>query len=277
MTKRRTKQIAGGAMAVAALAGLTLVAAACESDDSTGSAGASSSTASDASGLPQGSEPFELDPAEFTAEINHPYWPMEPGTRWTYEETTEDGTTVEVVVVVTDRTKEIANGITARVVRDTVTEDGEVVEDTFDWYAQDRDGNIWYLGEDTAEFENGEITSREGSWEAGVDGALAGIALPANAQPGMAYRQEYYAGKAEDNGEVLAIDEKVEVTYGSFDDLLLTEDTNAIEPDVVEHKFYARGVGPVLTLDVSGGAGREELVSVDEAPAGAGTGPLGSP
>jgi hypothetical protein len=262
-----------------ALVGVALVAAACGSNDSTSGSGASSTTTAPAtsSGLPQGSEPFELDPADFTTEIDNPYWPMEPGTRWTYNETTEDGTVVEVVVIVTDQTKEIANGITARVVRDTVTEDGEIIEDTFDWYAQDSAGNIWYLGEDTAEFENGDITSREGSWEAGVDGALAGVALPANPEPGMKYRQEYYAGKAEDNGEVLAVDEKVEVPYGAFEDVLLTKDTNAIEPDVAEHKFYAPHVGPVLTLDVSGGVGREELVQVDRAPAGAGTGPLGSP
>jgi hypothetical protein len=227
--------------------------------------------------LPQGDEPVELDPADFTSEIDNPYWPMTPGTRWTYRETDEEGNELQVVVIVTSETKRIANDITARVVRDTVTEDGQLVEDTLDWYAQDAQGNIWYLGEDTAEFEDGEITSREGSWEAGVDGALPGIIVPADPAPGMRYRQEYYEGKAEDNGEVLSTNELAEAPYGQFRDALLTKDTITIEPDVQEYKLYAKGVGPVLVLGVSGGGGREELVEVDRVSGAAGTGPLGSP
>ena len=122
----------------------------------------------------------------------------------------------QVVVVVTHQTKKIANGITARVVRDTVTEQGELIEDTFDWYAQDRQGNIWYLGEDTAEFEGGTITTRAGSFEAGVDGALPGINIPGDPEPGMQYRQEYYKGEAEDNGTVLSTNEMAEVPFGQF-------------------------------------------------------------
>ncbi|MDQ3915638.1 MAG: hypothetical protein M3323_09975 [Actinomycetota bacterium] len=227
--------------------------------------------------LPQGSEPVELDPADFTAEIDNPYWPMEPGTRWTYREIDEEGNKLRVVVVVTTRTKKIANGITARVVRDTVTEDGELIEDTFDWYAQDGAGNVWYLGEDTAEFEDGRITTREGSFEAGVDGALPGIVMPADPLPGMKYRQEYYEGDAEDNGEILSLDEMAEVPLGRFTGVLLTKDTSSIEPDVLEYKLYAQGIGPVLVLGVSGGGGREELVKMDAAPPGAGLGPLGNP
>lgn len=228
-------------------------------------------------GLPQGSEPYDIDPSEFTVEIDNTYWPMEVGTRWTYREVDEEGAVLDVVVIVTDQTREIANGVTARVVRDTVTEDGEIVEDTFDWYAQDGDGNVWYLGEDTAEFEDGEVATREGSWEAGVDGALPGIIVPADPTPGMRYRQEYYEGEAEDNGEVLSVSEMADVPAGHFEGMLLTKDTIAIEPDVLEYKLYAPGVGPVLTLGISGGGGREELVGVDEAPPGAGTGPLGHP
>jgi len=227
--------------------------------------------------LPQSDEPVSLDPAEFTTEIDNPYWPMEPGTRWTYLELDPDGGELTVEVTVTTATKTIANGIEARVVRDTVRQGGEIVEDTFDWYAQDAAGAIWYLGEDTAEFEDGEIVSHAGSFEAGVDGALPGIAVPADPQPGMSYRQEYFAGEAEDNGAVLSVDELVEVPYGRFDGALLTRDTNALEPDVAELKLYAPGVGPVLTLDISGGSGREELISVTTVPDGTGTGPLGSP
>ena len=213
--------------------------------------------------LPRGSEPVELDPADFVVDIDNPYWPMAPGTRWTYEEVDEEGEAVEVVVTVTAETKLVANGVTARVVRDTVTREGELIEDTFDWYAQDAVGNIWYLGEDTAEFEDGELVSTAGSFEAGVDGALPGIIMPVHPAVGMRYRQEYYAGEAEDNGEVLSIAEQAEVPYGHFDDVVLTKDTITIEPDVLEYKLYARDVGPVLVLGVSGGAGREELVSVE--------------
>jgi hypothetical protein len=227
--------------------------------------------------LPQSDEPVSLDPAEFTTEIDNPYWPMEPGTRWTYNELGPEGGELTVEVTVTTATKVIANGIEARVVRDTVRSAGEIVEDTFDWYAQDAAGAIWYLGEDTAEFEGGEIVSRDGSFEAGVDGALPGIAVPADPQPGMSYRQEYFAGEAEDNGAVLSVEELVEVPYGRFDGALLTRDTNALEPDVAELKLYAPGVGPVLTLDISGGNGREELVGITTVPDGTATGPLGSP
>ena len=227
--------------------------------------------------LPQHDDPVTLDPADFTTEIDHPYWPMEPGTRRSYLELDPDGGELTVDVTVTGETKTMANGIEARVVRDTVYLDGEIVEDTFDWYAQDAAGAIWYLGEQTAEFEHGEIISREGSFESGVDGALPGIALPAEPAPGLAYRQEYYAGEAEDNGAVLSVDELVEVPYGRFDGALLTRDTNALEPSIAELKLYAPGVGPVLTLDISGGSGREELVSITKVGDDAGTGPLGSP
>jgi hypothetical protein len=231
--------------------------------------------------LPQGAEPVELDPKSFTTRIDNPYWPMDPGTRWTYRETDQEGAELKVVVTVSDRTKEIANGVTARVVRDTVTEDGEIVEDTFDWYAQDKEGNIWYLGENTAEFENGKLVTKEGSFEAGVDGALPGIIMPADPRDGMQYRQEYYKGEAEDNGEILSTDEMVQVPFGQYDKALLTKDTITIEPNVLEYKLYARGVGPVLTLGVSGGPGsREELINLDTASqkeiVEAGTAPLGS-
>lgn len=226
--------------------------------------------------LPVGDEPVDLDPDEFTTDIDNPYWPMKPGTQWVYRESDPDGD-LTVRVTVTSETKGVANGVEARVVRDTVSRGGELVEDTFDWYAQDRAGNIWYLGEQTAEFEHGEMVSTEGSFEAGVDGAQPGIALPARPRPGMAYRQEYLEGEAEDAGAVLGVDELVEVPYGAYDGALLTRDTTPLEPDVEELKFYARGVGPVLTVAVSGGSGREELLDVRTVPDGTGTGPLGSP
>ena len=208
--------------------------------------------------LPQGSTPVELDPADFVAEIDNPYWPMAPGSKWTYRETDGEGKEQRIVVTVTDRKKTIL-GIEATVVHDRVTEEGEIVEDTDDWYAQDKWGGLWYLGEDTTEFENGKPVNTGGSWEAGVDGAQAGLIIPPNPEVGMSYRQEYYAGEAEDRGEILSLDAQAKVPFGSFDGLLKTKDTTPLEPNVLEHKFYAKGVGPILAIAVSGG-GHEELV-----------------
>ena len=203
----------------------------------------------------------KLDPANFTTEIDNPWWPMTPGSRWVYRETDSEGANQKVVVTVTNRTKTIANGIEALVVHDVVTEDGKFVEVTDDWYAQDEDGNIWYLGEDTTEYENGKPVSKSGSFEAGVDGAEAGIIMPAQPEPGMTYRQEYYAGEAEDQAAIVSLEQQAEVPAGHYKPVLMTNDTNPLEPKVNEFKFFARGVGPVLAVSVSGGSDREELLS----------------
>jgi hypothetical protein len=205
--------------------------------------------------LPQGSDPVEIDPSRFSAEIDHPFWPMTPGTVWVYREGEQ-----RVEVTVTNRTRRVL-GVETRVVHDLVTENGVPVEDTFDWYAQDDDGNLWYFGEDTTEFEDGEPVGHAGAWEAGVDGALPGIVLPAEPEVGMSYRQEYYAGEAEDRAKVLSVAESARVPFGEFTGVLETEDTTPLEPDVVEHKFYVRDIGPVLALQINGDGEREELVS----------------
>ncbi len=212
--------------------------------------------------LPQGAEKVSLDPGHFTTRIDNPWWPMRPGARWVYRETDPEGTKQRVVVTVTKKTKRIANGIVARVVHDVVTEDGEPVEVTDDWYAQDRCGNVWYLGEATREYENGKIVSTEGSFEAGVDGAQPGVIVPAKPRPGLAYRQEQYTGHAEDRAAIVSLREQVEVPFGHFKpgSVLMTKDLNPLEPKILEFKFYARGIGPVLAVGVSGGADREELV-----------------
>ncbi len=221
------------------------------------------------------------DPASFSADVDNRYWPLEPGTRWIYREVDEEGTQLRVVVTATTETKKLANGVTARVVRDSVLDGGELVEDTFDWYAQDDEGNVWYMGERTAEYEDGRLATRAGSWEAGVDGARAGTLMPAAPRDDMRYRQEYYAGEAEDSGEILAVDEQVQVPAGHFDEAVLTKDTNALEPKVLEYKLYAPGVGMALALGVSGGGGREELLRMEKVDPSvaraAGTAPLGEP
>jgi hypothetical protein len=170
-----------------------------------------------------------------------------------------------VVITVTDRKKTIAGGIEALVVNDTVTDNnGDLVEVTDDWYAQDADGNVWYLGEDVKDYRDGKVISTAGSWEHGVDGAHAGIMIPAEPRPGLKYRQEYYEDKAEDAGEVLSVDAGVTVPAGTFENVLKTKDTTPLEPDVVEEKYYAPNVGPVLSEKVSGGSGREELVRFEK-------------
>ncbi len=228
-----------------------------------GCGGGGDGSGSDRSALPQGSEPVQLDPARFTTQIDNSWWPMKPGSRWVYRETDTTFSEQKVVVEVTDQTKKIANGVEARVVRDTVTEDGEPVEVTDDWYAQDSEGNVWYLGEDTAEYANGKVTSQAGSFEAGVDGAQAGIAMPADPQPGTGYRQEYYVNEAEDEAAVITRgEEQVQVPAGFFDsDVVMTRDLVPTEPKVQELKFYAPGVGPVLSVHTDGDGGRAELVS----------------
>jgi hypothetical protein len=244
MTTTRTSTVLG-ALGLAAVA---VALGAC------GGGGGSAST------LPTGTEPSNLDPAEFTTDIDNPYWPMAPGSRWIYRETDNEGAQRQDVETVTNRTKTIM-GIEARVVHDVVSENGQVTEDTFDWYAQDADGNVWYLGEDTKEFENGKLKTTEGSWEAGVDGAEPGIIVPAKPEPGVSYREEYYKGHAEDGAEALTLDAYATVPAGTYHDMFQTRNFSPIEPDVVEEKFYARGVGVVLEVTVSGGSDRAELLS----------------
>jgi hypothetical protein len=274
---RLTDRHRGFRVAVALLFGLTAVTG-CRGGDLPSRSGDQSTSQVPSVDLPRSDEPVDLRPADFSADVTNPWFPLEPGTRWTYRETTEDGEVVRVVVTATSVTRKIANGVTARVVRDTVALDGEVIEDTLDWYAQDDDGTVWYLGEDTAELEDGKITTREGSFEAGVDGAQAGVIMPASPEVGMVYRQEHYKGEAEDSGEVLALGQRASVPAGEYDDLVKTADTTSLEPDVLEHKYYASGVGLVLTIDKETG-GREELLSVAHVPpeqaSRAGQAPLG--
>jgi hypothetical protein len=239
--------------AIAAVAAVATVAGCGGGDEST----PSGTSVAAGPALPRGSEPVELDPAGFSTEIDNEWWPMAVGDRWVYRGT--DGE--RVVVTVTPETKRIANGVEARVVRDVVTLDGEPVEVTDDWYAQDAEGNIWYLGEKTAEYENGKPVNTDGSFEAGVGGAQPGVVMPADPEPGMSYRQEYLEGEAEDEGAIVTVgEEMVGVPAGFYDDVLMTRDLVPTEPKVQELKFYARGIGPVMSLHTDS-PDREELIS----------------
>jgi len=230
--------------------------ASCGGDDN------NSSSSSDA-GLPVGSEPVNLKPEDFTLEIDNKYWPMKPGNRWIFEETNTKGDRERVVTEVTNRTKMTAAGIQARVIRDKAHEDGKPVEITDDWYAQDKDGNLWYFGEAVSNYENGKLADHDGSWEAGKGGAQPGIAMPADPKPGLYYRQEYSKGVAEDHGAIVTVGkEKVQVPFGFFNEgVLMTRDTAPIEPKVQEFKFYAPNVGPIMSVHTDGDGGRAELIS----------------
>jgi hypothetical protein len=199
-------------------------------------------------------------PGRFSTTIDNPYLPMKPGTRMVYRTTDGDEHGREVVRV-THRTR-VVDGVTVRVVRDRAYVGGDLVEDTRDFYAQDRRGNVWYFGENTKTLENGTVTSTKGSWLAGVNRAMPGIVMEADPQVGDRYAQENAPGVAEDRAKVLSLDAHATVPYGSFDSLLKTKDFSPLEPSVVEHKKYLRGVGSILEKEVKGGQERLALVRV---------------
>jgi hypothetical protein len=202
----------------------------------------------------------EIDPADFVAQVDNPFLPLTPGTTFIYEGKTEEGSERIEVNVASD-TKVIL-GVACTIVRDRVWVDDELVEDTFDWYAQDKEGNVWYFGEDSKEIEDGKVVSTEGSWEAGVNGAKPGILMKAHPEVGDAYRQEFAKDEAEDMAKVLGLTESVTVPFGSYENCLKTMEWSPLEPEVVEHKYYAPGVGVILEVQVEGGSDRVELIEV---------------
>ena len=199
----------------AAMAGIAILLPALAGCGSSGGSTSSAATQSGTNTLPQTSEPSNLNPADFTTQIDNPYWPMPVGRQWHVHVSNPQGESLQETITVEDRTKKIADGVTARVVHDVVYDKGKPSEITDDWYAQDRDGNIWYFGESTAEIHNGRRDT-SGSFEAGRNGADAGVVMPANPTVGLTYREEYYAGQAEDRAKVLALDQQVEAPAGHF-------------------------------------------------------------
>jgi hypothetical protein len=265
-TSTTAARLLGPALAVVA----ALAVAACSDDGATGSAESSSTAAAEGSTSTVADGAPVIDPgdggnydpgitaADFVAGIDNPYLPLTPGSRWVYEGS-EDGEDQRIEVVVTDRTRQVM-GVTAVVVQDTVTSGGEVVEDTEDWFAQDRDGNVWYLGEATQEFDGGQPTSSAGSWEAGVDGAQPGLAMPAAPSVGQAYRQEFLAGEAEDLAEVLRTEGTGTALDQPVDHVVTIREWTPLEPDVVEEKGYAPGIGQITERTTAGGDGEFHLV-----------------
>jgi len=199
-------------------------------------------------------------PAGFAARVNNPWFPLRPGTTYVYHGV-KDGQPSRDVFTVTMATKTI-QGVSCTVVSDRLYLRGRLHERTEDWYAQDRAGNVWYFGEATAELNpNGSVRSTEGSWQAGVNGARAGVFMPAHPRRGQSGRQEYYKGHAEDHFRVLSLSANVDTPAASSRHALLTREWTPLEPGVVDHKLYVKGIGTVLEQTVKGGDERNSLVS----------------
>jgi hypothetical protein len=202
-----------------------------------------------------------FDPTNFTSPKANPYYPLVPGTTSVYRGT-EDGDRLVEHLTVTDRTRTIA-GVQAIVVRDILFANGRLQEKTTDWYQNDNGGSTWYFGEDTAVYNRkGQIVSTEGSWMAGVHGAIAGLIMPASPVPTDAYRQEYLRRHAEDQGWIVSNRAKVTTPAGAFTNVVRSYEWTRLEPNVVSLKFYAPGVGIVTERDVAGGTESLELVAV---------------
>jgi hypothetical protein len=231
---------------------LAVVASGCGSSDS-------SKSASDLAPI-SGKYAPAINPSNFVKVVDNPYWPLKPGTAFHYVGTR--GKTPQTDdAVVTHQTKTIL-GITCTVVRDTVSEHGRPVERTFDYYAQDKDGNVWYLGEDSFELQNGHFAKASDSWLSGLNGAQPGIIMPADPETGDRYRQEYYPpGEALDEAHVLGVRGPVTVPYGTFEKSLVTSEFSPLEPQT-EEKYYVAGVGEVLERVVKGHHEEFHLVRV---------------
>jgi hypothetical protein len=239
-----------------------LLAAGCGSSDKPApteklaAAPATATTASPGSGYNP-----TIRPSDFTNNITNPYWPLKPGTNWTFEGT-KDGAPQHVEVSVTNEHKRIL-GVDCVVVRDIVTVNSTLHEKTADWYAQDRKGNIWYFGEDTKEYMSGVVSSTFGTWEAGVDNAKPGVVIQADPKPGRYYRQEYRPGLAEDQAKVMTTNDTQKVPMGTFSHVVVTKDIDPLNPDKVEHKWYAKGIGPVRVHRI-GSAHHEDIALVSK-------------
>jgi hypothetical protein len=276
MSQRLPQWMSAGAVCVALV--VMLLAPACSSSGvsstphSTVTSGLASSATSGPGGPAEGAfsasrlAPLHgtyspmVRPADFVAAVDNPYWPLKPGTTFHYVGVR--GSTPQTDdEVVTNQTKQIL-GVTCTVVRDTVSERSGPVERTYDWYAQDIHGNVWYMGEDSLELHGGRFVKASDSWRSGVDGAEPGIIMPATPRPGDAYRQEYYPpGEALDEARVLSLNGSVTVPYGNFTGVLVTSERSPLEPQT-EQKYYARGLGEVDERVVKGHHEEFRLASV---------------
>ena len=200
-----------------------------------------------------------IDPANFSTVIDNPYFPLIPGTTFVYEGQTSDG--LEHVEFAVTHTTKVVQGVTCVEIHDSRFLDGILTEDTRDWFAQDKEGAVWYFGENTTLVDNGLPVNLHGTWTGGVDGAQPGFLILAHPVVGALYRQEFSLGNAEDQAEVVSLNAKAVVPYGSFNHCLKTLESSPLAPGDLENKFYAPGVGNLLTIDLATGE-RSELVQI---------------
>jgi hypothetical protein len=202
-----------------------------------------------------------IDPANFVKKIDNPLFPLKPGTKYELQSKTSDGVGHETLTVTHD-TQEIA-GVTTTVIKDISTLGGKLEEKTTDWYAQDKQGNVWYFGEDTATYKkNGKVESTAGTWKTGVHGAKPGIIMNADPKVTDSYRQEYLKGEAEDMYWAIAKNQTIKVPYGTFHNAILTMEWTPLEPKVASEKYYVPGIGIVAERNLSGGLENIELMNV---------------
>ena len=240
------QSLCSGALAIAALAATTLLA------------GGSVSGA-------RGAVPPMPRASDFSARVDNPWFPLEPGTTYIYRGE-KDGQPSREVLTVTHRTR-VIDGVPCVVIQDRLYVHGRLGERTTDWYSQDKRGNVWYFGEDTAEFDlAGRITTTSGTWRAGVDGARPGIFMFAHPRVGQSAQQEFFKGQAEDHFQVVSLHASASVPFVSSRQALLTKEWTPLEPGTIDHKLYVRGVGTVLEETVRGGSERAALVSMKSSP-----------
>jgi hypothetical protein len=202
-----------------------------------------------------------INPADFTAHVTNPYFPLPAGTTYIYTGVDEKKRMSDIFAP--SRHTKVIDGVRTRIVNDRVVLGGRVTERTSDYYAQDRCGNVWYFGEDTAELDrHGHVTSTDGSFHAGVDGAQPGVYIQRHPQIGRKFRQEWYLGQAEDVYQAVSVKAAKKVPYGSFRRVLVTVETNALEPGIRDHKNYGRGIGSIVENTVKGPTERLKLVDV---------------
>ncbi|HJP67161.1 MAG TPA: hypothetical protein VKA30_12770 [Actinomycetota bacterium] len=241
-----------GAIGMAAMLGVACTKGTSSTSAAVGGSSAPAGAAASAVPSPSGYHPV-IDPARFTSVVDNPWFPLKPGATWVYRGS-KDGEAVREVEVVTKGIQHV-DGVPCVAVHDELfhAKDGSLVEDTFDFYTQDRQGNVWYFGEMTVALDdNDRMTDTEGSWMAGQDGAQPGIFMESDPTVGHSFLQEYYPGQAQDTFTVLDVAAHVDVPYGAFDSSLLTQETTVLEPGIVDHKNYVKGVGEVAELQVRG-------------------------
>jgi hypothetical protein len=244
---------------IAALVAIAAWAAACGSGSSKHASTAGTTTTGGASQTTTAPYQPKIDPASFSTNIRNKYFPLKPGTTFILDGV-RDGQPMHTEMIVTNETKVIM-GVTCVVIRDTVTSNGALVEKTTDWYAQEAGGDVWYFGEATAEYANGNVSNTQGSWEAGVDGAQPGIVMKANPKVGDSYRQEYRPGQAEDMAKVVRIDPSRQVPAGTYHEVVVTEDTDPLSPDKIDEKRYAPSAGMIYTKRIRTGHSEESSLT----------------